>query len=234
MANVSEDRQKEDVGELAVLFQLDARDIGAPTIYYFTNTVLSDGSQIVFDGNTYTYIDIEATGFEVTGDGEQPQPTLKLGIVDQIVRQTLRDYNDLLGSSLTRMITLRKHLDDGTDPDPLAFFGANSFTLDQKADENKRYVEWQLATPLDHLDLQLPQGIMTRRYCSLIYRYWNGTQFVYTKATCPYVGANNFDKDNNSTTSANDVCNKQLTGCQARFPNQPLPINIFPGLGDVQ
>lgn len=234
MPNLSEERQSESMGQLVTLFELDATSLGAPAIYYFTNTILPDSTEIVFGGNTYTYIDIEATGFEVTGDSEQPQPSLKLGVISPVVRQTLSDYNDLLGSSLVRKITLRKYLDDGATPDSSAYFGANSFILDHKAEENKRFVNWTLATPLDHLDLQLPQGIMTKRYCSLIYRRWNGSSFDYSKATCPHVG-DSFDKDGSATTDANDTCNKQLTGgCDVRFGDDPKPINIYPGLGEAQ
>ena len=235
MPDLAQDRQSESLGELVTLFELDATDLGAPTVYYFTNTVLPDTTEIIFGGNTYTYIDIQAVGFEVTGDSEQPQPSLTLGLINPVVRQTLRDYGDLLGASLTRKITLKKHLDGQPSADSLAFFGANKFILDQKSEENKRFVEWNLATPMDHLDLKLPQGIMTKRYCSLIYRFYNTTtgQFDYTKATCPHVGAS-FDKDGNSVPDAQDVCNKQITGgCKVRFVNEPLPINIYAGLGEA-
>lgn len=232
--SVKEDLQKPDVGDIVELFQLDATSLGAPNIFFFTKEVNPDGTFIVYGGETYTFIDIEADGFLVSSDGAQPKPILRLAVIDPIIRAAVRIYNDLLGARLTRIRTFRKHLDNGEEPDGGAQFGGNLFILDHKQIENNTYIEWLMATPLDHRELKLPKRLVNKRHCDHRYREWDAGSQTFTPKTCPYVGGLFFNTSGASISNpAEDMCGKRLSDCKLRFgDNGILPIHIFPGVGD--
>ncbi len=103
--------------ELFIL-QLDATLHGSNTIYRFHNGAnLNANGEVVWAGNTYLRFPIECTGFEFTGTGTLPRPSISvsnifgtLTAIMQNVNQTTVG-NDLNGAKLTRIRTLARFLD---------------------------------------------------------------------------------------------------------------------------
>ena len=112
--------QEINPGAVIELFtlQLDATLHGSTTIYRFHNGAnLNANGEVVWAGNSYLRFPIECTGFEFTGTGTLPRPTISvsnifgtLTAIMQNVNQTTVG-NDLNGAKLIRIRTLARYLD---------------------------------------------------------------------------------------------------------------------------
>ena len=110
-------------------FELNAVQHETTIVYRFTNTKNELGNDIVWQGNTYTAIPIEATGYEATGKGSLPRPSISvanlLGTFTTIIA-LLPD--GLEGCKVTRTRTLAKYLDAVNFGAPSNFGSASPFT----------------------------------------------------------------------------------------------------------
>jgi lambda family phage minor tail protein L len=233
---IASDWQQEAVGELVTLYVLDCSDIGGST-YRFTNmTSVSGGvySAVVFQGQTYYPVDIEAKGFEYTGDGQLPRPTLKLNSRETTIKAAISTYDDLLGSVVYRKRTFKKYLDNQPDADSTAEFPIDIYIIEKKLVQNNIYVEFELSAYMDHTGKKIPGRTVIKSTCTHTYRYWNGSSFTY--GSCPYDGANYFERDGTPTVNEDeDKCGKRLSDCELRFgENNPLYTRAFPGVGRLR
>ena len=192
---------------------------GENTIYRFHNGVnAKNGGNVVWAGNTYQRMPIEAEGFEYSGTGQLPRPTVRVsnlfGTISAILLALPRG---LEGAQLTRIRTLAKYLDAvnfpgnvnpyGT-PDATAEFPREVFYISQKMQENRDVVEFQCAAAFDLAGVRLPRRQAIANIC----------QWTYRGAECGYTGGSYFDaSDNAVTTLAADVCGKRLSSCRKRF-----------------
>jgi lambda family phage minor tail protein L len=151
------------------------------------------------------------------------------------------ETGDLTGATVTRIRTFKKFLDGQPDADPDAHFEPDIYRVDRKSAHIPGVsVEFELASIIDQRGRELPAYVCMRDYCPLIYRRWTGTEFDYSKATCPYVGFDGnppatagafFRRDGTSTVNpAEDKCGKRLSDCVDRFGDRPLPYGGFPGM----
>ena len=157
--------------------QLDNSLHGATTIYRFhSGSNLNANGEIVWAGNSYQRLPIEATGFAYQR-GQIPRPKLvvsnALGTISAIlllVNQTTTG-NDLTGATFTRIRTMARFLDaanfsGGTNPlgtpDPTAEFKRQVYTVDRKATENREVVEFELAGAIDMAGVRAPKRQCTR------------------------------------------------------------------------
>lgn len=214
------------------LFQLDATDLGGDVSRFHsgTNSILGD---VVWNGDTYFRFPIQATGFEFSTQGQLPRPKISVSNVLGTVSAMLLASGGLLGAKLTRRRTLAKYLDainfDGgvnSDADPTAAFAEDIYYVDRVSAENRDYVEFELASPIDLTGIQLPRRQIIQNICPWKYR---GVE-------CSYTGTAYFDSADNSVGSlAQDVCGKHLSSCRVRFGQfAQLPFGGFPSAGLVQ
>lgn len=210
-------------------------------------------SDIIFDGKTYPAAPVEIDGFEFTGKGTLPRPTLRVANVNGAISSLLAQYNPL-GARVRRIRTFAKFLDvenfnqvqssqteddnavttEGGDnliyqtfndtADPDAKM-VETWYIDRVASENLQFVEFELTAKLDLTNLQLPRRTVTE-FC----------QWEYRKRECPYKGDQYFDINDQRVSSADqDVCGKRLSSCKLRFPkgkssrSNALPFGGFPG-----
>jgi len=112
--------QEINPGAVIELFtlQLDATLHGSTTIYRFHNGAnLNANGQVVWAGNSYLRFPIECTGFEFTGTGTLPRPTISVSNIFGTLTAIMQDVNqttvgnDLNGAKLTRIRTLARFLD---------------------------------------------------------------------------------------------------------------------------
>ena len=172
--------QEINPGAVIELFtlQLDATLHGSTTIYRFHNGAnLNVNGEVVWAGNTYLRFPIECTGFEFTGTGTLPRPTISVSNIFGTLTAIMQDVNqttvgnDLNGAKLTRIRTLARYLDAvnfpgntnpyGT-PDPSAEFPQEIYFLDRKISENRDIVQWEAISALDLVNVKLPKRIATR------------------------------------------------------------------------
>lgn len=231
--SLAADIQSLSPGDLVTLFDLDTTALGGSLLRFHAGT---NGlrTAVVWQGNSYVPLPIEATGFEINGKGQLPRPSIKVANIGGALGALAAEYDDLLGAKLIRRRTLAKYLDAGnfaggvnTAADPSAEFPLDVYFIDRKANENKVLIEWELAASFDVAGTRLPRRPMTQGVCP--WRYRNNDGMV---SACSWTGTTYFDATDQPVGSAGlDVCGKRLSSCRARFGDGQLPFGGFPGIG---
>jgi lambda family phage minor tail protein L len=213
--------------------QLDTTLHGASTTYYWHNGVnAAVTGNIVFAGNTYIRLPVEATGFDYTSSGSLPRPTLRVSNLFSDITGILllvnatTPGNDLGGATVRRVRTLKKFLDGEAAADPNARFPTEVWYVDRKSNENRDLVEFELASKFDLAGVMLPKRQIIANVC----------QWQYRGDGCGYTGSNYWNvNDQPVGTLAADVCGKRVESCKLRFgATAELPFGSFPGAGLTQ
>jgi lambda family phage minor tail protein L len=219
---------------LITLFQLDTTRLGGQ-LFYFTSAQDFD-HEIIWGGQPYVPLPMEASGFELNTKGALPQPNITISNIYGAGNLLVDSYDGLVGAEVVRILTLRRFLDDGETPDPLAYITRDRFVVAQKTSHSALAIVFKLAARWDVEGTQLPRRQILRDVCTHTYRYFNPVTlaFDYSHASCPYAGALFFDIDDHPTTAEHDQCSRSMTGCTRRFASQVLPARFFPGVGKVK
>lgn len=223
---------KTQLPEVVDLFTLDITILLPPgstdqAIYRFCNWTQVGGADVIYQGDTYTALPLQASGFELNTSGQLERPSLTFANVGLGITALTNTYEDLVGASVSRIRTLTTYLDGQPAADPDAFWGPDSWVVEQKSSETKLAVTFQLAVPFDLEGRSLPGRRLLREQCQWIYS---------SEIGCHYSGSNYWDaSDNVVATLAQDACGKRLSSCQLRFgATSRLPFGGFPGLVDSQ
>jgi len=212
--------------ELVEMFEWDDRAIGGSEVFrWHPGTTVAD-QPIVWQGQTYNAYAIEAGGFEMTGTGKLPRPTIRAANVGGAFGAYIRSLDDAIGAKVTRKRTFGQYLDAVNFPDgnpyadPNTGFPDEIFFVSRKALENPIFIELELAVPFDVEGITLPRRQVIAGTC----------QWVYRSAECGYAGPPVQDIEGNPTTDpAQDACRKTLAACKARFgANGVLRTSAFP------
>ena len=141
MANPVSETQAINPGSLIELFELttDAALHGSATTYRFhagTNEI--NNGNIIWAGNTYIALPLEADGFKYSR-GQLPRPTLTFSNVTNIITaillnvNTVTPGNDLTGAIVKRRTTLARFL-DSANFDPVATTSTVTSTIADPSD----------------------------------------------------------------------------------------------------
>lgn len=156
-----------------------------PTVFRFhSGTSMNSNANIVWQGETYQRFPITATGFEFTGSGQIPRPTLQMSNLGGITRSgsvisvtdlliivnTTTPNNDLLGATLRRIKVLASSLDNANftgGSNPFGTPNSNElpqeiFQIDRKTIESRDIVEFELVSRLDTENKRIPARQITR------------------------------------------------------------------------
>lgn len=223
------------------LYEIDATPLGGD-IYRCVASSLSDGP-VTWQGNVYTPVPIEGSGWSTTGKGALPTPHLKVANIGLAFSAVAIAYDDLRGCKVTRHRTWKQFLDGQPNADPTAELPPDVYRVERKVAQNKLTVEWELAAQIDQQGALIPARVVLQDACTFIYRRFNGAtgSFIYDAGAnqCPFTGDTNgnllYDVSGNSTSDPTlDRCSKRIdTGCKLRFPGLPLPTRAFPGVNRV-
>ena len=232
---IREHVQRPALGARVTLFHLDLTEFGLGHIRITPGTV---GSVAVnFGGLVYSPHPLKSDGWELTTNGSLPRPTLTVSNLDNSFTALVEENDDLHGATIYRVRTYDRYLDTGAEPDGDSHLPIDVYEISQKTGHTQDEITWVLTAAMDQEDVVLPGRIATRDYCTHEVRRWDPVAgvFVYTLATCPYVGA---AKDENGDPCApeDEVFSKRLeTCCKARFgANAVLPTRAFPGLARIR
>lgn len=208
--------------DIAVLLPPGSTD---QSIYRFCNWSQVNGSDVAYQGETYTALPLEATGFERNTSGQLERPSIAFANVGLAITALTNTYEDLIGASVSRIRTLTTYLDGQPGADPDAYWGPDTWVIEQKTNETKLAITFQLAVAFDLEGRSLPARRLLREQCQWTYR---------SNIGCHYSDSNYWDVNDNPVGSlAQDACGKRLTSCQLRFGNTSrLPFGGFPGLVD--
>ena len=226
--SITADIQSLTTGALVELFELQ---IGAELVRFHagTNSLMQP---VVWAGNTYTPLPVQAEGFDLSTGGKMPRPKLRIANIDGVVSQTLLGA-DIAGSKVTRRRTMVRYLDavnfpGGANPDadPTAEMTPDVFYIDRKTAETKAVVEFELASSMDVAGVKLPKRQIIQNSCP--WRYRGGE--------CGYAGppvATVLDAPTDDPMK--DQCGKRLSSCKLRFGETAvLPYGGFPAAGLVR
>lgn len=201
--------------ELFVL-ELNTTQHGTNDVYRFhAGSNLNSNGEVVWAGDTYLRFPVEAEGFEYSGNGQLPRPKIRVSNIFGTITALILSLPDgLEGAKMTRIRTLAKYLDAANFPsgnptaDSTAEFPREIFYVDRKSAETRDFVEYELAAVFDLAGIRAPKRQCIANIC----------QWQYKSTECGYAGTAYFDaNDDPVTSSANDVCGKRLSSCQARF-----------------
>tara|TARA_R100001509_G_scaffold56428_1_gene31230 strand:+ start:600 stop:1235 length:636 start_codon:yes stop_codon:yes gene_type:complete len=161
-----------------------------PTVFRFhAGTSMNSNSNIIWQNETYQRFPIAAGGFEFSGSGQIPRPTLQMSNLGGIARDgsvlsvtdlliivnTTTPNNDLLGATVRRLRVLASSLDavnfppneDGVQVNPFGTPNSNElpqeiFVIDRKSVESRDTVEFELVSTLDTENKRVPARQITR------------------------------------------------------------------------
>ena len=231
-------------GAIIELFQLElnAAQHGVAITRYFHAGVNELRGDVVFGGQTYEPLPIEAEGFEWNGQGTLPRPRIRIAnIAGTITSLLLSLPRGLEGAKVTRLRTLARFLDEANflpyvdsgyvatgyvsaspDADPSATWPPEVYYVDRKAIETRDVVEFELASAFDLVGVRIPaRQCLTR------------CQWAYRSPECGYTGTSYWTaEDQQVFDPALDACGKRIDSCKLRFgDNNELPYGGFPGIG---
>ena len=178
-APIITDLQKINPSAIIELFTITTETAlhwSAATYRFHAGTNRVGNGDIIWAGNTYIKMPIQAEGFAFQ-KGQLPRPTLTisnaLGTITAILLNvnSVTTGNDLTGATVTRIRTLARYLDSinfpgntnplGT-PDPTAEFPQEIYKIDRKWAENREIVQFELAAVFDLAGIRAPKRQCTR------------------------------------------------------------------------
>src|SRR5260364_193466 len=160
--------QKLSPSALVELFELDLRLWGGEILRFHAG-VNALGRDVVWQGQPYVRLPIEAEGFERRGQGALPRPRIRVANIDGLLGAEARAFEDFVGCRLIRKRTFARFLDAVNFPegnpeaDPNQHFSDEIWCVDRKAAENAVYLEFELAASIDLPGVRLQAGRSFRR-----------------------------------------------------------------------
>jgi lambda family phage minor tail protein L len=227
---INADIQTLEPGERVELFELDATLIGAE-VYRFHG--YKQIGPIWWQGLEYSPWPIQASGFEITSESQQPNPKLLVANVSGFIGALCLAFNDLVDAKLTRRRTLGRYLDaknfPGGNPESDAEeeFSPDIWYVEQKSSANNVQVEFVLASPIGLNKKELPGRQILSNCCQWL------SIGGYRGPYCGYTGGPVANSDDIITTdAADDACSGTLKGCKFRFGETgQLRYGSFPTAG---
>lgn len=236
--SITQDLQAIEGNELIQLIEVDCTKFGLDEVLRFhSHNISAEGwasfavgnlPSIKWQGKEYLPYPYELSDLELSSTGAQPTPKLSIGNIDGRVTRLCIDYDDLVQARVKIHTTMAKYLDSdnwlagNATADPTQE-RVQLFFINNKREETKTIVEFELCSPFDIQNLQLPTRQITT-ICTWCMRGW------YRSGTgCDYAGNKFFTKDGIAVDDpAKDECGGLLKDCKARHGNKPLPFGGFP------
>ena len=166
--NLQQTLQDADAKTIVELFdfELNTAQHGETTVYRFTNTKNELGNDIVWQGNTYTAIPLQAEGYEANGQGTLPRPSISVSNLLGTFTSLIALLPDgLEGCKVTRTRTLSKYLDavnftggSNSDADSTSYFRPRDiYFIDRKSMENRDIISYEMCSAFDLDGVRLPK-----------------------------------------------------------------------------
>lgn len=235
--SIREHIQRPALGAEITLYEIDLTEFDQG-ILYITPTTDGEGSAVSFGGQVYAPHPIKAEGYETAHSGPMPRPKITIANLQNSLTALIENNDDLQGATVRRIRTYERYLDSGDDPDGFAHKPIDEHEISRKVADDGEIVAFELAAKMDLEGVKVPRRKIVRDYCDLKYRRWDADagEFDYSEATCPYAGAQSYDRNGDPVPDAEDEPSKRLnTCCQTRFgENAILPFGGFPGVARVR
>ena len=214
---------------LLELFDVDITAIGGDLLRFHAGTNELNQS-VVWKGNNYSPYPVQATGFELSGQGTSNRPKLVFANISGLITGLTSEFEELVGCTVTRRQMYITHLDaenfqlGNTNADPTQEI-VSRFIVERLVSLTSEFVTLELSLPSETDGAIIPARIITTSTCSWLYR----------TSDCGYTGgAVSDEKDQPTSDPARDKCGKRLSSCKLRFgENGILPFGGFPSADKV-
>lgn len=224
LPKIASEIQQLDPSALITLFELDVsgipgQELEPPFRFHAGRNGLM--GVVVWNGQSFSPLPIEAEGFEMTSQGTLPHPVIRVANVSGLISAALKSMDDLVGCRVRRIRTFVKYMDavnfsGGVNPqaDPTAVFPIDTYYVNRKVAETRVMVEFELAPVIEVQGVKLPARQVIANVCA-----WK-----YKSPECGYDGSRGFwDKNDQPTTAQLDRCGQRLTSCKLRHPPGSSP-----------
>jgi lambda family phage minor tail protein L len=121
----------------------------------------------------YTPMPMMIDGLEIQADGASSRPSLTIANIGSLLQGEMGDFknDDLIGQRIRRRQTLRKYLVGGDDDaSPPIEFPTQEYVIDRIGAETNIAIMFEVATPFDLENIQIPRRIVVGKYCSWKYQ----------------------------------------------------------------
>ena len=121
----------------------------------------------------YTPMPMMIDGLEIQADGASSRPSLTIANIGSLLQGEMGDFknDDLIGQRIRRRQTLRKYLVGGDDDaSPPIEFPTQEYVIDRIGAETNIAITFEVATPFDLENIQIPRRIVVGKYCSWKYQ----------------------------------------------------------------
>ncbi len=220
------DSHKLEPTALMDFYCIDLGPIGATgQVFYIYPGVDASNQPITYQGLTFLPWPVQVTGIDKRGTGSSARPVVEIANVNRIITELCRTYQDMVGATVWRRRTLASYV--------LADIGEyhdEYYVVEQRVSESKDTIKFELSSPMDFMDKQLPGMVAIANSCPHRYKSTAGG------SGCSWPGTNPtkwFDRFGQPVGSAGlDICGKRMSDCKLRFgDNEPLDYGGNPGLG---
>lgn len=182
--------------------QLNAAQHGVNETYHFhAGANLNGANDVVWNGTSYLRFPLQAEGFEYSGKGTLPRPTIRCSNILGTITAILAGLpSGLEGAKVTRIRTMARYIDavnfpggvSPYTPDPAAEFAREVYYIDRKVSETRDVVEFELAAAFDLAGVRAPKRQCIANIC----------QWVYKSTECSYTPVASFSGTYSRTTTA--------------------------------
>lgn len=213
---ISESQKLTPSAEL-MFFVLDATVCGGGVTYIATEpNELGVGP--TWQGQQYTVLPIQADGFEITSKGTLPRPKLRVAALDGFIGGLVRDYEDLVGATVTVKHFYARHLDavnfaaGNPYADPNTHWADESYVISRKTLEDNvaGVIEFETISPMDQPNAMIPPLRIGADICA-----WNDASI------CTY--------------SVGGACGHRLSDCKTKWgATADLPFGAFVGTSRIR
>jgi phage-related protein len=230
--------------------QFTAATNGLDDNLYFHAGTNGIPTSIVFGGITYTAAPVEADGFEKTGKGTLPRPTLQVANVNNAITSLMhRATNpiDPLMAKVTRIKTMKKFIDavnffdqvyiyqdgntavtQGNDTLVLAAHGTGDETA--RFPDEVWYIDRISSENQQAVEFELASKLELTNVLLPGRTVVEHCPYRYRGPDCGYEGGPVATEADVATSNASeDRCGKKVSSCRLRFANTTLPFGGFPG-----
>mgnify|MGYP003153425859 CR=1 FL=1 len=234
----------------------DVNDVDDTLRYHAGKNGLTE--DIKFGGKTYPAVPVEIDGFEFSGKGTLPRPTLRVANVNNAITSLMLLYNPL-AAKVRRIRTFAKFIDttnfqSGVNPffvkesdveDALTTQDGDTLTEQTEndtADPDAKIVEtWYIDRVSSENQgfvefelapkLDLTNLALPRRTVEEFcpWTYRGGRECPYVDDACFTIDDQPITTGTQAEKEAADVCGKRLSSCQLRFKEGELPFGGFYG-----
>jgi lambda family phage minor tail protein L len=221
-------QQLEITSPFVDLFELKLDDSNT---LYFHPGVEEDLSTVQFRDHsspyavrTYEAMPIVMEGLELKADGAAARPTFTIANILNKFSSLSGSYtnNSLVGKSLIRRRTLKKHLqgepEAGANGTPPTEFPIIKYIIDRIASESAAIVTFEVIVPYDLQNIKIPRRVVVGKYCS-----WEYQGAAKGRGGCTYNTKSTLQRLNNIDTTNDSIVRGFLNFFN--LDNKPLILN---------